>query len=207
MDTCYNNSVYENIANEFDNTRFSRWKCVTEFLDSFPPNSYIFDCGTGNGKYVQYRKDIIFHGSDICSSLLEIANSRYKGVDFIRCDANYPLPYKDNVFDASISVAMLHHLGTYEKRLGCLKELLRITCVGGKVLVTVWAREQIIKQKWNPLNNNGDFLVPWHTRDKVFWRFYHLFDKNEIKRLGNDTGCSIEIHYELDNWILIIHKK
>lgn len=52
------------------------------------------------------------------------------------------LPYKDNCFDAAISIAVIHHLSTQERRKRAISEILRILTPGGKCLIYVWAKEQ-----------------------------------------------------------------
>ncbi len=38
------------------------------------PASVVLDNGCGNGKYLQYRKDLILMGNDMCSGLLDVQN-------------------------------------------------------------------------------------------------------------------------------------
>ena len=57
------------------------------------------------------------------------------------CDA-LNLPYRDESFDAALSVAVIHHLATRDRRVRVLRELARILRVGGRILITVWAKEQ-----------------------------------------------------------------
>lgn len=38
--------IYNNIANDFDNTRYSKWKGVKKFLDNIKTNSILCDLGT-----------------------------------------------------------------------------------------------------------------------------------------------------------------
>ena len=45
-------------------------------------------------------------------------------------------------FDGCICIAVIHHLSTEQRRLDAIKELVRITRVGGLILVYVWALEQ-----------------------------------------------------------------
>ena len=52
------------------------------------------------------------------------------------------LPYKDNSFDAAISIAVIHHLSTQERRKRAISEILRILKTGGRCLIYVWAKEQ-----------------------------------------------------------------
>lgn len=52
------------------------------------------------------------------------------------------LPFKSNTFDNMISIAVIHHLTSEERRIESIKEFLRVTKPNGKVLVLCWAFEQ-----------------------------------------------------------------
>lgn len=52
------------------------------------------------------------------------------------------LPLRDSVADGVISIAVLHHLATRERRLQALDEMRRVLAPGGRALVTVWAKDQ-----------------------------------------------------------------
>lgn len=59
----------------------------------------------------------------------------------ILCD-NLTLPFRDESFDAVLSIAVIHHFATKERRVGALRELARILRIGGRLMITVWAMEQ-----------------------------------------------------------------
>jgi tRNA (uracil-5-)-methyltransferase TRM9 len=48
--------------------------------------------------------------------------------------------------DFSISIAVIHHFSTPERRLAAIKELVRITRPGGTILIFVWAMEQEVSK-------------------------------------------------------------
>ena len=50
------------------------------------------------------------------------------------CD-NMALPYKDDSFDAVLSIAVIHHIATTERRVRALRELARILRVGGRIII------------------------------------------------------------------------
>lgn len=52
------------------------------------------------------------------------------------------LPYKNNSLDAAISIAVIHHLSTNERRKQAISELARVLKPNGKCLIYVWAIEQ-----------------------------------------------------------------
>ena len=41
-----------------------------------------------------------------------------------------------------LSVAVIHHIATAERRVKALRELSRVLRVGGRVIISVWAMEQ-----------------------------------------------------------------
>ncbi|CAI5519360.1 unnamed protein product [Closterium sp. Naga37s-1] len=122
--------VYDAIAPHFSATRFARWPKVAEFLLSLPRGSLVLDAGP---------------------PLVSICSQR--GFEAFVADT-LSLPLASSRFDAAISVAVLHHLSSETRRKHALREMLRVVKKGGRVLVTVWAREQEnpgLLDKWTPL--------------------------------------------------------
>jgi alkylated DNA repair protein alkB family protein 8 len=147
----YVHHVYDAIAPHFSATRFAKWPKVAGFLNSLRPGSIVLDAGCGNGKYLGFNPDCLFIGCDISPPLIEICAGR--GHEVLVADA-VNLPYRDDFGDAAISIAVLHHLSTDDRRRKAIEELIRVVRRGGLVLITVWAREQEDKSllnKWTPL--------------------------------------------------------
>lgn len=78
-------------------------------------------------------------GFDRSYRLAGITQSR--GHEVFVCDC-LQLPLRDGVADGVISIAVLHHLATRERRLQALDEMRRVLAPGGRALVTVWAKDQ-----------------------------------------------------------------
>ena len=78
-------------------------------------------------------------GLDSCGELVHIA--AHRGFEVVTADC-MALPLRSSCFDAVICIAVIHHLSTEERRVEALKELVRVLCVGGRLLVYVWAYEQ-----------------------------------------------------------------
>ena len=95
--------------------------------------------GCGTGKYLGLAPESFILGSDSCLKISEIAAKG--GHNVVTCD-NQNLPFKDNCFDAVISVGVIHHFASAKRRIKALEELYRILQPGGKMLVYVWAFEQ-----------------------------------------------------------------
>ena len=119
------------------------------------------------------------------------------------------LPYRNNLFQYAISIAVLHHLSSEDLRIKFINNILNILEVNGKLLFTVWAAEQNIKDKYINQGNN-DYLIPWLDKNskKTFYRYYHLFSEYEIINLIKKIDCKLEsIEYERDNWCVVLIKK
>lgn len=194
-------STYNTIAVEFDATRVSPWKGVQSFLSTLPKYAHVADIGCGNGKYANVRQDLVWMGSDVSENLASIASKRTKK-EVLLADG-CKLPFKNGIMDASISIAVLHHLPSHKKRKAFLEELLRIT--QGPVLFTVWAREQHIKSTWMSVDGgSNDYMIPWNNKAM---RFYHLFTKEEVLYLLESVGLPkqcFRVDFELNNWFVTI---
>ncbi|CAB3401397.1 unnamed protein product [Caenorhabditis bovis] len=230
MEGSYVSDVYENIAEHFDETRHSNWKAVQRFIDEIPKGSVVYDVGCGNGKYLVAKDNLIKIGCDMCQGLCEIANK--KGCLVFRCDA-LNLPFRDESADAAISIAVLHHIATFERRKRMIDELLRVTKSGGKICVTVWSMDQSQSQyakmrgnKDEIANENAkndrlkvhdgkdfeqqDVLVPWiiDQKNETYLRYYHVFREGEAEELiAAIPNCKlISVAKEQGNYVIIFEK-
>jgi ubiquinone/menaquinone biosynthesis C-methylase UbiE len=208
MEQQHVHEVYDKIATNFDHTRFSYWKGVKKFLDNLSKYSIIADVGTGNGKYLSYRNDITVIGNDMSDNLLNIIRNKNNEANICRANA-LNLPYRSSIYNASISIAVLHHISTIVDRYKFIEEIIRVLKPQGQCLITVWAREQPIKPSWKDIGNN-DFFIPWVDKNEVHNRYYHLFTYDEIKSLFSNYDKVIQIksiEFEMNNWCVMFEKK
>jgi ubiquinone/menaquinone biosynthesis C-methylase UbiE len=202
----YVHDTYNKIASHFSATRYRPWPQVESFLKSLSPDSIMVDVGCGNGKNLGISPGISF-GCDICPKLLDIARER--GHNVIQCDA-LALPYEDNFADTVISIAVIHHFVTEERRISAIQEMLRILKLNGRMLIYVWANE-----KEGMVQN--DCFVGWeknckqldeNDKDIIHKRYYHFFNTGELEDLCLRAGnCIIERSYfDKENWAVIVQK-
>ncbi|XP_021442912.2 probable tRNA methyltransferase 9B [Oncorhynchus mykiss] len=147
-------SVYEKIAPYFNDSRYKAWPKVRQFLLDHEPGSIIADVGCGNGKYLHINGSVFKLGCDVCRPLVDSAWSQ--GHEVQLCDS-LRLPYRDSCFDGVLSIAVIHHLSTKERRIRAIKEMARTLRVGGRIMIYVWAMEQT-RRKFQ----KQDIFVPWN---------------------------------------------
>ncbi|KAH8410894.1 hypothetical protein KR222_007172 [Zaprionus bogoriensis] len=131
--------VYDKIADHFSDTRHTPWPQVAQFLHSFEPHSVLLDVGCGNGKYLGCNPLLLNIGCDRSLGLLGVSSGR--GQSVFRCDC-LQLPVRSASIDGCISIAVIHHLASTERRLAALREMARVLRPGGRALVYVWAKDQ-----------------------------------------------------------------
>ncbi|KAF9561672.1 Alkylated DNA repair protein alkB 8 [Mortierella alpina] len=190
----YVHNVYQVIAPHFSATRYKPWPVVEEFLKTMPSGFVGADVGCGNGKYIGVNPKLFMVGSDRSSNLISICAER--GHEAMVCDG-LALPYRPQCFDFAISIAVIHHFISPERRIAAIEEILRVVRIGGRVLVFVWALEQTGKRDFE--KDVQDVFVPWAMpkkaepkKDKSKSRPQGLKKKDRNKVLMNDAETTAE---------------
>lgn len=172
-------NVYNEIGNHFSETRHSPWPNVENFINQLTDNSIMLDVGCGNGKYLGINEKIVKLGCDRSEALLQVCNERKFQVFLCDC---LNLPMTDDSIDACISIAVIHHLATKERRLRAIKQMMRVLKVKGQALIYVWAKDQ---QKEN---KKSSYLLQHHKKDKEL-------NSEEIATLSiNNSKVELPIH-------------
>eukprot|EP00611_Tribonema_gayanum_P000878 TRINITY_DN10672_c0_g1_i1.p1 TRINITY_DN10672_c0_g1~~TRINITY_DN10672_c0_g1_i1.p1 ORF type:complete len:535 (+),score=113.34 TRINITY_DN10672_c0_g1_i1:161-1765(+) len=161
-------AVYDTIATHWSSTRYKPWPRVAEYLHArCKSGDLIADLGCGNGKYLGCApQGVVVVGCDASAALLSLCAKTPVGRAAELCTADVVLlPYRDGQFDAAISIAVLHHLSTRQRRLAAAAEMIRVLRPGGTVLVYAWAQEQ--GEESSRSFSHQDMLVPWHFADSM----------------------------------------
>lgn len=134
--------VYDAIAWQWHGTRYKAWPRVVEFVRSLPHGSLVADLGCGNGKLAPAcaESGLAAVGCDFSSELVRIA-AREMRMEALVADC-LALPYRDASFDAALSIAVLHHISSVERRRALVSETMRVLRAGGVALFYAWALEQ-----------------------------------------------------------------
>ena len=178
---------YREIASHFTATRVYTWPKIEEFIKSLHSGTTIYDIGCGNGRNLNLRDDCRFIGCDNCLPLLSEASKKNPNCFY---GDNLCLPFKDNCAQAVLSVAVIHHFSTLDRRIQALRELFRILEPGGNILIYVWSYEQ---DKFKDFSQ--DALVPWNEQKTglIYKRYYYLFKKGELDDLISQNFSNIVI--------------
>ena len=198
---------YNRIANEFHKTRRNTWDWVYNFVNTFDDNDTLLDIGCGGGRNMKItvpEKTLNFYGIDTSETFIDICKDQ--GLNVKKCCMTN-IDYSDGMFNGVVSVASYHHLSTVERRLACAKEMYRILKPGGRILLSVWSKEQPTQTK-RVFHTFGDTFVTWKMRDKTTQsRYYYIFDVDEVKKIFYDCGFqSIEHIWNYGNDIFYIQK-
>lgn len=207
---------YNVIAKHFDSTRYSSWPEFEYFKHLICDGQNILDWGCGNGRYFETikNKKIKYYGVDISKNLLNFAKQKYQnemetGKVHFFCSEKGEIEFPKNFFDVVIMIASFHHLPNEETRLDLLKKVYKELKTGGHLVMTnwnlesFWAKEKIKNKKIIKVGKD-DFMVPWKNQQGkiITKRYYHSFQKSELKDLLNKVGFKIEkLEYSNDvNW-------
>ena len=193
-------NTYNLIADHFSSTRHYLWPNVKRYIDLIEPGSLIADIGCGNGKNM-CRSDCEYIGLDFCDKFVKICREKGKNVVL---GNSLNIPFASNLFDYTLSIAVIHHLSTYERRLRCINELIRITKPGGKIFIQVWGFSCKRSDKQNA-------MIEWNLQKKYtnegkrnikINRYYYLFMDDELKEMIPNDKVKILKYYEsYNNWI------
>lgn len=156
----YVHDVYNEIASHFSETRYKPWPIVTDFLMGQAIGSIGIDVGCGNGKYLAVNPNVFVIGSDRSQGLIECAHGINPNYNVMVADGLH-LPHKDNTFDFAISIAVVHHWTTRERRIAAIRHILSKVKKGGRALIYCWALEQKDSRRGYHIGMDQDVMVPW----------------------------------------------
>lgn len=142
-------------------------------------------------------------------ALIQIASQHQPHSTVVADTLNLPHPKRH--FDFAISIAVVHHLSTRERRVKAIEAILDTLKSNGKALIYVWALEQKNSRRGWDAGGEQDVMVPWVTKKgdtsataestKTYLRYYHLYQSNELEAdIAAAGGRVLDHGYEKDNW-------
>lgn len=200
---------YDLMSDKFSETRKYFWRGLESISDCAKDGDNILDFGCGNGRLLELfsEKNIKYWGVDVSQKLINLAQQRYCGenIHFSKVDPSQTsLPFQDNFFNASYSIAVFHHFPGKEYRKAMAEEFYRVTEPGGYVIITVWNLWQKkyigkILKNWktkilgkNFIDWNDCYITFKDNQGNVFKRYHHAFTVRELENLFAGAGFKKE---------------
>lgn len=200
---------YNQIANEFSDTRNHSWNEFKYFKRFLSKDAEIIDLGCGNGRLNEFLdsyylgQNYNYIGIDNSTGLLKNAQKKYPGKVFLPGD-QIEIPVSENQADLIFNIAAFHHIPSRSLRLKALAEMNRVLKPQGKLIITVWMlfqRKYLLENfkawlkflvtlgKFAP----NDLFIPWKNGSgkKLANRYYHSFLPGELKKLLQESGFKI----------------
>lgn len=197
---------YNQIADEFSDTRNHSWDEFKYFKKYLFPSAEIIDLGCGNGRLIDFlyshylSNDFHYIGVDNSTGLLRNAQKKNPKAVFLPGD-QLSIPVDENSADIILNIAAFHHIPSYSLRLQALFEMQRVLKPGGTLIITVWNLWQK-KYFWQNakawlkfITSFGDYspndlFIPWKNGNKEIksQRYYHNFVPAELNSLLKKAG-------------------
>jgi ubiquinone/menaquinone biosynthesis C-methylase UbiE len=107
-----NKQTYNEIADEFDQTRNKYDFLIDELKKHVRKNEKVLDLGCGNGRLYKIfeNKNVNYTGIDFSENLIQKDIEKY-GNHFKTADI-LSLPFSEEKFDSVWAIAVLHHIPT-----------------------------------------------------------------------------------------------
>jgi SAM-dependent methyltransferase len=186
-----NREVFDQIAESWYRVR--HWPLLKEELEQLAArwqSGKLLNVGCAHGPdFLPFSQGFELWGVDFSPAMLKQAlrySVKFKlYVNLMVADALF-LPFPNNTFDWAISVATYHHIKGREERGKAFVELKRVLKPEGEVFLTVWNHGQ--PGFWF---KSKEQQVPWRLKEKIIYRYYHLFSYGELRKLLVESGWEI----------------
>ena len=175
--------LYDHVAHDYDQVfkphvaeHYLR-KRTAVVRDLLPFGGTVLDVGCGTGALAGWIQRAGFDvvGVDLSTGML--VEALENGVGAVYAGYSSALPFEDNVFDLSLSVATMHHLETPERVADTIAEMGRVVRPGGYILI--WDH--------NPLNPYWPILMKRVPQDHGDERLVSVWELLEATRQAGLT--------------------
>ena len=138
-------AMFDQVSSKYDLTNFiltfgfiDVWRVATREAIAPGPGMSILDIAAGTGSssvtYAAAGADVV--ASDISEGMMEVGRRRHPELTFVQGDAT-DLPFEDDSFDVTTISYGLRNVDDPDR---ALREMLRVTKPGGKLVVTEFSR-------------------------------------------------------------------
>ena len=176
--------VWEKIAPEWHKYKEKPSQLSLEFLRKQEGN--VLDLGSGSGRHLTQIKGGGMILVDFSKNMLKLAEKKAKlkkiKASFKQADIA-KLPFKNNTFNAAISISAIHCTKPSEHK-KIIKELYRVLKPKAYALIGVWNKQSKRFRRYK----EKERYIGWTSKGK---RYYYLFDEKEIHDLFKKQGFKI----------------
>ena len=154
----------------------------------------IADIGAGTGRYsiALAQKGYDVTAVELVKRNLEILRSKHQNVKTWQGDARNLHFLPDNTFDITLLFGPLYHLHGTEEKLKAIKEAMRITKKGGKILIAYVMNEYSVisycfkTHHWQEVAQKNGLTADFHTisAPDELYDYVRLSDINELNQLA-----------------------
>lgn len=223
--------TFEEITEEFSQTRQNVGKDFELLRPYFRLGATIADLGCGNGRFLKFleekTKNIDLNGKLVPYSYIGIDNNpkfielakktfvRNANATFIEGD-KLAIPLKDKSVDVVCNIRAFHHLPSGAFQCQALQEMKRILKPGGILIVTVWNlfQTKYRKELWKSFVRSvatlgayhpRDLFISWGEKSRKLRRYYYAFKPNELKKMAQKEGFHVKELYYVKNGQKVSH--
>ncbi len=195
--------AYKNISSDYLLKKSKPWNDFVEYTGRAGVDSseITIDIGAGNGRNLNSTDSNLPIAFDLSYELLQGYIGPEHGIRIV--GALPKLPFRNNISDNIIMIAVLHHLETDDLRKKSMVEVKRVLS-SGKIILSVWrkwrkgVREGIFERIRDKKNTHDLYNVqrPWKssTGKLIATRFYHYFTMKDLRDVMNFAELMITDH-------------
>ncbi|MGC9400374.1 MAG: class I SAM-dependent methyltransferase [Anaerolineae bacterium] len=209
-----NRAFYGDFAAYFADSRGRTEPGLERALLRVTPGARVLDLGCGHGRVAALLPPACsYTGLDFSAEILALADpdvahgvkTRFAVVDLMEPGW---VGHVRGTFEWIIARAIFHHIPGYTTRLRVLRQAASCLTREGRLVLANWqflAAERLQRriQNWSEVGLSeddvepGDYLLDWRRGGRGF-RYVHLLDEDETRRLAGDAGLGIEEMYRAD---------
>ena len=209
-----NREFYASFSGEFSATRSGEHLNIEPFRKYLANDIRLLDAGCGNGRLalaleragfaldyvgVDGSAELIALAEKNCAALQSIC-ARFRVADLTM--PRWSQTLQDAfLFDIIVSLAVLHHIPSFDLRVQVLREIHALLKQGVILVMSNWQflnNERLRKKivPWKKLEigdwklEPNDYLLDW-KRGGVGYRYVHWIDENEASELASASGFQI----------------
>jgi SAM-dependent methyltransferase len=159
------------------------------------------DYGVGDGRHIGYLNSLGYRvtGTDVAPSSLEVSNKLHAGNDKftgVYLDDPTALPFADGTFSVILAWETIHWLGSPDKWLSGMHELIRVMAPTGVLLLTMPTENHYLKRYSLEVGKSTYHCTTAFRTDCVFYSpnlftLRHLFEKE----LGLTVAQTLRYEY------------